>query len=209
MDQKIIDFNKKQRHNKFPKVNVGDIVRVHRKIKEGQKERIQVFKGLVIAIKGKQSSSPTITVRRVSAGVGIEMIFPIFSPVIEKIELLRHSKVRRSKLYYMRERFGKSAKMKAIELTDEEKDFYNKKTKQTTDGKKETEAKADKKEKSKENKESKKVKKSSNKDNKDSQKENSEKDSAKDNKKADKEEQTTKDNKAKTEDNKSEKTEGK
>ena len=132
MDQKIIKFNKKQQHSKFPKISVGDIVRVHRKIKEGGKERIQVFKGLVIAIKGKQSSSPTITVRRVSAGVGIEMIFPIFSPVIEKIEILRHSKVRRSKLYYMRERFGKAAKMKAIELTDEEKDFYKKKKKPET-----------------------------------------------------------------------------
>ncbi len=127
MDQKIIDFNKKQQHNKFPKVNVGDIVRVHRKIKEGQKERIQIFKGLVIAIKGKQSSSPTITVRRVSGGIGIEMIFPIFSPIIEKIEILRHSKIKRSKLYYMRERFGKAAKMQAIELTEDEKNFYNKK----------------------------------------------------------------------------------
>ena len=127
MDQKIIDFNKSQQHGKFPEIKVGDIVRVHRKIKEGEKERIQVFKGLVIAIKGKQSSSPTITVRRVSGGVGIEMIFPIFSPVIEKIEILRHSKVRRSKLYYMRERFGKAAKMKTIELTDEEKSFYDQK----------------------------------------------------------------------------------
>ena len=211
MDQKIIDFNKKQQHNKFPKINVGDIVRVHRKIKEGEKERIQVFKGLVIAIKGKQSSSPTITVRRVSAGVGIEMIFPIFSPVIEKIEILRHSKVRRSKLYYMRERFGKAAKMKAIELTDEEKDFYNKKAKQATDDKEATETKASKKEENKKDEENKEIKKGSNEDKKDNKKKNSEKDSRndKDSKKADKKEQTTEENKAKTENNKTEKTEGK
>jgi large subunit ribosomal protein L19 len=120
MDQQIVDFNKSLQKNNLPKVKVGDIVRVHRKIKEGEKERIQVFKGLVIAVKGKQSSSPTITVRRVSGGVGIEMIFPIFSPVVQKIEILRHSKVRRSKLYYMRERFGKAAKMKAIEVEEEE-----------------------------------------------------------------------------------------
>jgi large subunit ribosomal protein L19 len=126
MDQKIIEFNKSLQNNKFPTINIGDIVRVHRKIKEGEKERIQVFKGLVIAIKGKQSSSPTITVRRVSEGIGIEMIFPIFSPVIQKIEILRHSKVRRSKLYYMRERFGKAAKMKTIELNEEELNFNNK-----------------------------------------------------------------------------------
>jgi len=126
MNQKLINFNKSLRTKKIPKIKVGDIVRVHRKIKEGDKERVQVFKGLVIAIKGKQSSSPTITVRRVSAGIGIEMIFPIYSPVIEKIELLRHSKVRRSKLYYMRERFGKAAKMKAIELSEEEASFYDK-----------------------------------------------------------------------------------
>jgi large subunit ribosomal protein L19 len=129
MDQKIIEFNKSLQNNKFPTISIGDIVRVHRKIKEGEKERIQVFKGLVIAIKGKQSSSSTITVRRVSGGIGIEMIFPIFSPVIQKIEILRHSKVRRSKLYYMRKRFGKAAKMKTIELNEEELSFNNNKEK--------------------------------------------------------------------------------
>ena len=133
MDQKIVDFNKSLQHKKFPTIKVGDIVRIHRKIKEGGKERIQVFKGLIIAIKGKQSSSPTATVRRISDGVGIEMIFPIFSPVIEKIEILRHSKVRRSKLYYMRERFGKAAKMKTIELDKTETTTSNKEKTLTDD----------------------------------------------------------------------------
>ncbi len=121
MDQKVIEFNKKQRRQDIPHIQSGDIVRVHKKIKEGQKERVQVFKGLVISIKGKQSASPTIKVRRESQGIGTEMTLPVNLPAIEKIEVLRHSKVRRSKLYYMRERFGKSAKMKVKGLTEEEK----------------------------------------------------------------------------------------
>jgi len=122
MDQKLIEFNKSLRTKKMPDVRVGDILRIHKKIKEGDKERIQVFKGLVIAIKGRQSSSPTITVRRESQGIGVEMTVPVYLPTIDKIEVLRHSKVRRSKLYYMRERSGKSAKMKAMELTEKEKE---------------------------------------------------------------------------------------
>ncbi len=121
MDQKVIEFNKSQRERKMPDIKPGDIVRVHRRIKEGGKERVQVFKGLVIAVKGKQSSSPTITVRRESGGVGVEMVFPIYLPTIEKIDLLRHSEVRRAKLYYMRKRSGRAAKMKTSDLSDEEK----------------------------------------------------------------------------------------
>lgn len=121
MNQKVINFNKSQQtSNKIPLLRVGDIVRVHKRIQEGDKERIQVFKGLIIAVKGKQSSSPTITVRRESGGVGVEATFPIYLPTIEKIDLLRHSKVRRSKLYYMRERSGRAAKMKAQDLTAKE-----------------------------------------------------------------------------------------
>jgi len=122
MDQRIIEFNKNLRsQKKVPQLKPGDIVRVHKKIKEGEKERVQVFKGLVIAIKGKQSSSPTVTVRRESQGVGVEITFPLYLPSIEKIDLLRHSKVRRAKLYYMRGRTGKAAKMKVIELSEKEK----------------------------------------------------------------------------------------
>ena len=135
MDQKIIDFNKEQRHSKFPKIKIGDVVRVHRTIKEGEKSRVQVFEGLIIAIKGKQSSSPTVTVRKVTKGIGVEMVFPIFSPVVTKIEIVRHSKVRRSKLYYMRERFGKAAKMKTVDPTEEEVNFYNKPKKDSEDKK--------------------------------------------------------------------------
>jgi large subunit ribosomal protein L19 len=120
MNQKLVEFNKQMRIKKVPEIKVGDIVRVHKRIKEGDKERVQVFKGLVIAVKGKQSSSPTITVRRESQKVGVEATFPIHLPTIEKIDVLRHSKVRRSKLYYMRERSGRAAKMKAIDLSEEE-----------------------------------------------------------------------------------------
>jgi ribosomal protein L19 len=126
MDQKIIDFNKSQQHTKFPEVKIGDVVRIHRTIKEGEKSRVQFFEGLVLAIKGRQSSSPTVTVRKVTKGIGVEMVFPIFSPVITKIEIVRHSKVRRSKLYYMRDRFGKAAKMKTVDPTKEEVNFYDK-----------------------------------------------------------------------------------
>lgn len=121
MDQKVIDFNKSQRTKELPKLQVGDIVRVHKKIKEGEKERVQIFKGLIIAIKGRQSSSPTITVRRESQKIGVEVTFPIYMPTVVKIEVLRHSKVRRSKIYYMRELSGKAAKMKAVDITEEEK----------------------------------------------------------------------------------------
>jgi large subunit ribosomal protein L19 len=121
MNQKLIDFNKSQKRTDIPEIQTGDIVRVHKKIIEGDKQRIQIIKGLVISIKGKQSSSPTITVRRDSQGIGVEMIFPIYLPAIEKIEVLRHSKVRESKIYYMRKRSGKSAKMRIKDFSDKEK----------------------------------------------------------------------------------------
>ncbi len=90
---------------------VGNTVRVHYRIVEGNKERIQVFEGIVIAIDGKDSSR-TFTVRKISFDVGVERIFPLHSPRIAKIEILRKGKIRRSKLYFMRERKGKSAKLK-------------------------------------------------------------------------------------------------
>jgi len=126
MNQKLIDFNKSQKRTDIPEIQTGDIVRVHKKIIEGDKQRIQIIKGLVISIKGKQSSSPTITVRRDSQGIGVEMIFPIYLPVIEKIEVLRHSKVRESKIYYMRKRSGKSAKMKIKDFSEKEKQAQKK-----------------------------------------------------------------------------------
>lgn len=96
---------------KPPVANVGDTVRVHVKVKEGSRERIQVFEGTVIA-KKHGGIHQTITVRRVSYGVGVEKIFPLHSPSIEKIETVRRGKVRRAKLYYLRDRVGKKAKVK-------------------------------------------------------------------------------------------------
>lgn len=94
-----------------PAVNVGDTVKVHVKIKEGEKYRIQVFEGTVIA-KKHGGINETFTVRRVAHGCGIERVFPVHSPVVDKVEVVRSGKVRRSKLYYLRDRIGKAAKVK-------------------------------------------------------------------------------------------------
>ncbi len=96
--------------NSFPEVSIGDYVKVHLKIKEGARERIQVFEGTVIARKGG-GLSETMTVRRVSYGVGVERILPVHSPKIDKIEIVRKGRVRRAKLYYLRDRVGKAAKI--------------------------------------------------------------------------------------------------
>lgn len=94
-----------------PEVCVGDTVRVHVWIKEGEKKRVQAFEGTVIA-KKHGGVSETFTVRRVAHGVGVERVFPVHSPNIEKVELIRKGKVRRGKLYYLRDRVGKAAKVK-------------------------------------------------------------------------------------------------
>lgn len=91
--------------------NVGDTVKVHYRIKEGSRERIQVFEGTVIKKQGGSSRS-TFTVRRISYGVGVERTFPLHTPKIEKIEVTRRGKVRRARLYYLRERTGKAARVK-------------------------------------------------------------------------------------------------
>lgn len=95
----------------LPEMNVGDTVRVHVKIKEGSRERIQIFEGTIIA-KKHGGINETITVRRISYGVGCEKVFPVHSPSIVSVETVRRGKVRRAKLYYLRERVGKSAKVK-------------------------------------------------------------------------------------------------
>lgn len=94
-----------------PVMEIGDTVKVHVKIKEGERERIQLFEGTVIAKKHGGVAS-TFTVRRVAHGCGIERVFPVHSPSVAKVELVRHGKVRRSKLYYLRDRVGKAAKVK-------------------------------------------------------------------------------------------------
>ena len=101
----------KSQIKEVPEFNVGDTVKVHVKIKEGSRERIQVFEGIVIA-KKHGGIEETFTVRRVSYGVGVEKVFPLHAPSIEKVETVRHGKVRRAKLYYLRNRVGKAAKVK-------------------------------------------------------------------------------------------------
>ena len=93
--------------------NIGDTVKVHYRIVEGQTERVQVYEGLVIAMKSS-GARKTVTVRKISYGVGVERIFPINSPKIEKIEVVRRGRVRRAKLYYIRDRVGKAAKVKEL-----------------------------------------------------------------------------------------------
>lgn len=119
MKSKVIEFNQEQRQSKkLPDLQAGDVVKVHLRIKEGGKERIQVFKGIIISMKGKQSSSPTITVRKVSNGIGVEMIIPILSKNVEKIEMVKRAKVRRAKLYYVRGLTAKQSRMKYKDVSE-------------------------------------------------------------------------------------------
>ena len=123
---KVQDYNRKARAKSLhPAPKSGDIVKIHRKIKEGNKERVQVFEGIVIAMKGGQSSSPMMTVRRVTHGTGVEITFPLISPAIQKIEIIKKVKTRRAKLYYLRRKDFKLSGLKTKELgqfvADEEK----------------------------------------------------------------------------------------
>ena len=104
-------LNNEQLKENVPVINVGDTVRVSNKIKEGTRERVQLFEGTVIAKNGG-GISETFTVRRISYGVGVEKTFPVHSPNVEKVEIVRNGKVRRAKLYYLRDRVGKSSKVK-------------------------------------------------------------------------------------------------
>lgn len=116
MHKKLIEFNLEQRRTDLPELQSGDVVKVYRKIKEGSKERTQMFEGMVIAIKGHQSASPTITVRKVSLGVGVEIVLPLNSPQLEKIELMKRTRARRAKLYFVRDKSAKllSKKLKEV-----------------------------------------------------------------------------------------------
>ena len=126
-------FEKEQLENlkankTFPKFNPGDTVKVHLKVKEGEKERIQIYEGVSIAKKNAGINS-SFTVRKISYGEGIERVLPLYSPQIEKIELVKSGDVRRSKLYYLRGRSGKSARIA-------EKNIYNQNTSEKNDDKK-------------------------------------------------------------------------
>ena len=103
-----------------PTMKIGDTVRVHVKIVEGERERIQAFEGILIARHGSLNTA-TFTVRKISHGVGVERIFPVHTPNIEKVEVLRHGRVRRAKLYYLRDKKGKEAKVREREFRREEK----------------------------------------------------------------------------------------
>ena len=110
----IVDIVEKEgMRTDLPKLSIGDTVRVNVKIKEGDKERIQAFEGVIIAFKNG-SIRETFTVRRVSFGIGVERTFPLHSPKIDSIKIVRHGRVRRAKLYYLRNKFGKAARLREI-----------------------------------------------------------------------------------------------
>jgi len=115
MSKILEQFTKPFLKENLPEFKAGDTVRVYQKIKEGDKERTQVFEGIVICRKHGKGISATFTVRKVIDGIGVERIFPLHSPTIEKIEVVKRGKVRRAKLYYLRERVGKKAKVKRKE----------------------------------------------------------------------------------------------
>lgn len=108
----IAEFTRNQLRSDIPDIRPGDTIRVSQKIREGEKERVQSFEGLVIARKHGKGISATITVRKIAEGIGVERIFPIHSPTIQKIEVLKRSKVRRAKLYYIRDKAAKEIRKK-------------------------------------------------------------------------------------------------
>ncbi|MEQ8628208.1 50S ribosomal protein L19 [Ekhidna sp.] len=109
---KVVEEEYKDVRSKFPSFGPGDTINVHYKIKEGNKERVQQFQGTVMQVRNQNSNGETFTVRKVSGDIAVERIFPILTPNLEKIEVLRKGKVRRAKLYYLRGRKGKAARIK-------------------------------------------------------------------------------------------------
>lgn len=116
MPSVLEQINAKYKKSQVVDVRSGDTVRVHQKIKEGSKERIQVFEGLVIRTDRKASHTSSITVRRIASGIGVEKTYLLHSPLVTKIEVTKRSKVRRNYLTYMRERTGKSARLSGVEF---------------------------------------------------------------------------------------------
>lgn len=125
MSTKLDQFNQTLLKQGLPELKAGDTVKVHQRVKEGDKTRIQVFEGVVLAVKHGKGINATFTVRKISQGIGVERIFPLHSPAIEKIDVVKHAKVRRAKLYYLRAVKGKKARLKAKALaiapTEEQK----------------------------------------------------------------------------------------
>jgi len=114
--EKIQQLEKEQMRLDHPDFGPGDTVKVHVKIKEGEKERVQIFQGVVIS-KRKGTTNATFTVRKVSYGVGVERIFPLHSPTLDKVEVVTKGRVRRAKIYYLRKLRGKAARIKERRLT--------------------------------------------------------------------------------------------
>lgn len=116
MNNRLIEqIENSQKRNDLPDFQIGDNVKVHVRIKEGDKSRIQIFEGLVIA-KKHSGTRETFTVRKISYGIGVERTFPLHNPNISAIEVIRRNKVRRAKLYYMRDLKGKSARLKEVKI---------------------------------------------------------------------------------------------
>ncbi len=116
MTTKLENFNAVQIKKELPDIKPGDTVKVYQKIKEKDKERLQMFEGQVLARKHGKGISSTITVRKVTKGIGVEKIFPVHSPVIDRIELVKRSKIRRAKLYYLREAKGRRSRLKQKDI---------------------------------------------------------------------------------------------
>lgn len=115
----IKKVNDEQKKHAVVDVRSGDTVRVHQKIKEGSKERIQIFEGVVIRTDNKDSHTSRITVRKIASGIGVEKSFMLHNPLVEKVEVTRRSKVRRNYLSFLRDRSGKSARLKAVKFDRE------------------------------------------------------------------------------------------
>lgn len=111
---KLAQFSARQIEKAVPEFRAGDLVKVHQKIKEGDKERIQVFEGLVISRKHGKGVNASFAVRKVTSGIGVEKTYPLHSPIIDKIEVVKKTKVRRAKLYFIRTAKGKRSKLKGI-----------------------------------------------------------------------------------------------
>lgn len=111
MSSQLIEKFEKEYLKAKPDLKAGQVVRVHQKIKEGEKERVQIFEGLVMQVSSGHGIGKTFTVRKVVEDVGVEKVFPFHAPTVEKIQVVREGKVRRAKLYYMRGRTGKAAKL--------------------------------------------------------------------------------------------------
>ena len=118
MKKEVENFLKPTIKKDLPPIKSGDTVRIHQKIREGDKERIQVFEGLVLARKHGKEAGATITVRKVISGIGVERIIPLHSPTLQKREIVNSGKVRRAKLYYLRRLKGKKARLKKKEFAE-------------------------------------------------------------------------------------------